>query len=140
MTSMQKNDEAEFAWIKTPSPEQAKKVKTTTQTKIKTKHQHLTSTYKTKNIYNKHPTHSPNPNYSQPHSKANLDTKHIKYHKILHPNPRSKYQPHPKNTTASAHPPRHTNTNAFHFINWKSNSITSKTLYIIRNHISYPNK
>ena len=37
ITSVQKNDEAEFAWIKTPSPEQAKKVKTTTQTKTKTK-------------------------------------------------------------------------------------------------------
>ena len=50
------------------------------------------------------------------------------YYKIKHLlSPHIKYQPHPKNTMASAYRPRHTNNNKYHFINnWKPNSITSQ--------------
>ena len=61
-------------------------------------------------------------------NKSHPNPKH--HHKLKHlSNPRPKYQPHPKNTAASAYRPRHKN-NKFHFINnWKPNSIT-RHIYI----------
>ena len=124
---------------------------TYTPTKYQYSSQNTTPTYKPKNIHNKHSTHSSNPKYLQPQPKTKLHIKHRKYLKILHPTnkipehklkhlspPHLKYQPHPKNTTASAYRPRHINNNVFHFINIrKPNSITSpNSIHNTKSHFS----
>ena len=85
-------------------------------------HTKVTLTYRSR-----HPTN--NQRYLQNQCSENNPYFNFKHHHKLTylPNPHSTHQPHPKNTTASAYRPRHTNNNAYHFINnWKSNSITSQ--------------
>ena len=63
---------------------------------------------------------------------------HLKPNHRLKLKPHSKYKPYPKNQTASAYRPRHTNKNTYRLINnWKPNSITNQTLTNnLRSHFS----
>ena len=85
--------------------------------------QKLHPTSKVTSTYLRHPTNTKrHPQNKQSKNKSHPDSKHRHKLKCLS-NQHPKYQPHPKNTTASAYRTRHTN-NKFQL-----NSITSQKLY-----------